>query len=66
MTHILATKPFSFFVNEQLNHEMIDLYSEARKLKKDNPSHIAVLYTRDGIIRAKKTKTGRRYNIFTS
>ena len=65
MTHTLATKPSGFFVNEQLTREMIDLYREARKLKKDNPSHIAVLYTRDGIIRAKKTKTGRRYDIFT-
>ena len=36
-----------------------------RKLKKEHPNHIAILYTRDGIIRAKKAKTGRRYDIFT-
>ena len=37
VTHTLTTKPPGFFVNEQLTHEMIDLYCKARKLKRTIP-----------------------------
>ena len=36
-----------------------------RRLKKENPNHIAVVYIRDGITRARKARTGCRYDITT-
>ena len=53
------------FINEQLTREVNEIYTIARKLKKDNPSKIATLHTRDGVIRAKKSRNGDQYNIFT-
>ena len=61
----LQNRTNGFYINEQLTPEVNDLYREARKLKRDNPSKIAVLHTRDGIIRIKKTRTGVQNDILT-
>ena len=63
--HNIRTRTPDFFINELLTREVNELYRELRKLKKENRSHIAVLHTNDGIIRAKKSKTGSTHNIFT-
>ena len=52
-------------MNEYLTWEVKDIYRDMRRLKKEHPAHIAVLYARDGIIRANKAKTGLRYDIIT-
>ena len=61
----LQNRTNGFYINEQLTPEVNDLYREVRKLKKDNPTKIAVLHTRDGIIRVKKTRTGVQNDILT-
>ena len=65
VTSTVTTKLPGLYVNELLTREVNDIYRDMRRLKKEHPTHIAVLYTRDGIIRAKKAKTGRRYDITT-
>ena len=65
VTNTITTKPPGLYVNELLTREVNDIYRDMRRLKKENPNYIAVLYTRDGIIRARKARTGRRYDITT-
>ena len=65
VTNNISTRTPDLFINELLTREVSELYRELRKLKRDHSSHIAILHTKDGIIRAKKTRTGRRFDIFT-
>lgn len=53
------------FINEELTKTVDGIYYQLRKLKKENPSKIATLYTRDGVIKVKKTKVGQPYSILT-
>ena len=65
VTSTLTTKPPGFYMNEYLTLEVNDIYCDMRRLKKEHPAHITILYMRDGIMRAKKAKTGCRYDITT-
>ena len=54
------------FINEELTKPINELYYRIRKLRKENPDNIKILYTRDGVIKAKKTKEGTLYSISTN
>ena len=58
---MLKMRSRDLFVNELLPKRTNEMYHELRKYKKDRK--IAVLYTKDGVIRAKKTKEGRLFQI---
>ena len=50
------------FINEELIKTRNSLFYELRQIKK-NHHHPLILFTRDGIIKARKTQTGKLYNI---
>ena len=54
-----------FYVNEKLTPEVNELYREMRKLKKDYPSYVAILHTNEGVIKVRKTRTGKMFDILT-
>lgn len=53
------------FINEELTQQANKMYYDNRKLRKDNRDSIAILYTRDGVICARKTKEGLMHHILT-
>ena len=53
------------YINEELTPEVNHLYYQLRQLKKMNPSSFDRLFTRDGIIKARKSPTGKMYSIVT-
>ena len=58
-----TTKPDGLFFNELLPQEINKLFFRLRGLKK--AGHIANLHTRDGVIKVRKTTTGKQYDILT-
>ena len=59
----LQVKCQGLFINELLPKKTNELYFEVRKLKKDKK--IQVAYTKDGVIRVKKTREGATRKIYT-
>lgn len=58
-------KGSGLFINEQLTREINDLFYKVRTLKKNNKNNLGILYTYNGIIKARKTAVGKTYDIFT-
>ena len=53
------------YINEELTPEANNLFYQLRQLKKRNPNSFDRLFTRDGIIKARKSPTGQMYSIVT-
>lgn len=60
-----SMKVQGLYINEELTPEVNHLYYQLRQLKKENPSSFYRLFTRDGIIKARKSATGKMYDIIT-
>lgn len=61
-----TAKPSGLFINEQLTKTVDEIHYQLRKLKKSHAGKIAVLYTKNGVIRVRKTKQGSLYSILTT
>ena len=61
---VLKKKPRDFFISELLPEDTNSLFYKLRKIKRET-GNIQVLYTKDGVIRARKTKQGKLFEILT-
>ena len=57
VSEVLQKKPSGFYISELLSENMNTLFYRLRKIKRDTKK-IQVLYTKDGIIKARKTTVG--------
>ena len=57
-------RPKDLYFNEMLPREINNLLYKLRKIKRDS-GMISKLHTKDGVIKARKTNTGKCYNILT-
>ena len=64
MKNSTVLKPSDFFLNELLTKTVNNVFYRMRQIKRET-DQIASLFTRDGIIKVKKQKTGRAYDILT-
>ena len=64
MKNSTVLKPSDFFLNELLTKTVNNVFYRMRQIKRET-DQIASLFTRDGIIKVKKQKTGRAYDIQT-
>ena len=64
MTELLKRKPRDLYISELLPECTNELFYRLRKIKREQKK-FEVLYTKDGIIKAKKSRQGRIKEILT-
>ena len=64
VNEVLKKKPSDFYISELLPEDTNNLFYRLRKIKRETRK-IQVLYTKDGVIKARKTKEGRLFEILT-
>ena len=65
MAACIAMKVRGLYINEELTPEVNSLFYDLRQLRKNNSNSFFRLYTRDGVIKVKRTEVGKVYNIVT-
>ena len=53
------------YMNEELTPEVNSLYYQLRQMRRRDSSVFHRLFTRDGVIKVKKSSTGQMYSIVT-
>ena len=64
VNEVLKKKPRDFYISELLPENTNNLFFQLRKIKRETRK-IQVLYTKDGVIKARKTNEGRLFEILT-